>query len=165
MPHKRNPWRCERLAGLARLLRGYAHASWENLPSWHERDMSQSCVERVALTDASIVCDFALDEICDIVERMDVHPDRMRRNMEQSFGLYYSQHVLLALVEAGMSRDEAYRVVQGAAMTAWDEERPYLEVLKEDSRASAIDLDAVFDERRFLRHLGVVFDRLEALDV
>ncbi|HVL81456.1 MAG TPA: lyase family protein, partial [Actinomycetota bacterium] len=165
MPHKRNPWRCERLSGLARLLRGYAHAGWENLPSWHERDMSQSSVERVALADASIVCDFALAEIGEIVAGMRVYPDRMRANMERSFGLSYSQHVLLALVDAGLSRDDAYRIVQGAAMRSWEEERPYIEVLKEDERTSVVDLDAVFDEATFTRHVGVVIERLQALDV
>jgi adenylosuccinate lyase len=127
--------------------------------------MSQSSVERVALADASIVCDFAVAEAAEIVAGMRVYPERMRSNMERSFGLYFSQHVLLALVDAGMSRDDAYRIVQRAAMQAWEEERPYLEVLKEDpAAADAIDLDAVFDEGRFLTNLGVVFDRLEALD-
>ncbi len=164
MPHKRNPWRCERLSGLARLLRGYAHVGWENLPSWHERDMSQSSTERVALADASIVCDFALAEVAEIVAGMRVYPERMRANMERSFGLYFSQHVLLALVDAGLDRDDAYRIVQSAAMTSWEDERPYLEVLKEDDRTAVVDLDAVFDEGRFVRNLGVVFERLESLE-
>ncbi|HVE90757.1 MAG TPA: adenylosuccinate lyase [Actinomycetota bacterium] len=166
MPHKRNPWRCERLSGLARLLRGYAHAGWENVATWHERDMSQSSVERVALADASCVCDFALADITRIVDGMPVYPERMRANMALSFGLFYSQHVLLALIESGMERDDAYRIVQSAAMTSWEEERPYLEVLKEDPRATeAVDLDAVFDESRFLSRLDVVFDRLESLNL
>lgn len=167
MPHKRNPWRSERLAGLARLLRGYAQAGLESVVTWHERDISQSSVERVALPDASTLCDFALAEITDITERLVVYPHRMRRNMELSRGLVFSQHVLLALIEAGMTRDDAYRIVQGAAMRAWDEERPYLEVLKEDSEASEFlpgpQLDAIFDERRFIANLDVVFHRLEAL--
>ena len=169
MPHKRNPWRLERLSGLARLLRGYAHTGWENLPSWHERDMSQSSAERVALPDASCVCDFALAEITEIVSQMAVRPDRMRANMERSFGLHVSQHVLLALVETGMARDDAYRIVQEAAMRAWDEERSYLEVLKEDPRAAQAlpgpALDDLFAEERFLANLHVVFERLDALDV
>jgi adenylosuccinate lyase len=165
MPHKRNPWRCERLSGLARLLRGYAEAGLESVVTWHERDIAQSSVERVALPDASCVCDFALSEITDIVDGLVVYPERMRQNMELSRGLYFSQHVLLALIDSGMSRDEAYRIVQGAAMRAWDEERPYLEVLKEELRVTdAIDLDAIFDDRRFLAHVGVVFERLEALE-
>jgi adenylosuccinate lyase len=167
MPHKRNPWRCERLAGLARLLRGYAQAGLESVTTWHERDIAQSSVERVALVDASCVCDFALSEMTEIVDRLVVYPERMRRNMNASRGLYFSQHVLLALIEAGLARDDAYRVVQSAAMRAWDEDRPYLEVLKEDSEASEFlpgpQLDAIFDERRFLENLGVVFERLEGL--
>lgn len=169
MPHKRNPWRSERISGLARLLRGYAHAGWENVPAWHERDMSQSSAERVALADASIVCDFAVADLTDIVARMTVDGARMRANMDASRGLVYSQHVLLALVEAGLGRDDAYRIVQAAAMRAWDEDRPLIEILKEDPGVGESlpgpRLDEVFDERRFLANLAVVFERLEALEV
>jgi adenylosuccinate lyase len=165
MPHKRNPWRCERLSGLARLLRGYASAGLESVQTWHERDIAQSSVERVALPDASCVADFALAEITDIVEHLVVYPDRMRTNLDRSFGLYFSQHVLLALIDAGLSRDEAYRIVQEAAMRAWDEERPYLEILKENARVTeTISLDAVFDEGTFTRNLDVVFERLDAVE-
>jgi adenylosuccinate lyase len=165
MPHKRNPWRSERLSGLARLLRGFAQAGLESVVTWHERDIAQSSVERVALPDASCVCDFALAEITEIVDGLVVYPERMRANMSASHGLVFSQHVLLALIDAGMSRDDAYRIVQTAAMRAWDEERPYIEVLKEDARVTdAVDLDAIFDERRFVANLGVVFDRLDALE-
>jgi adenylosuccinate lyase len=167
MPHKRNPWRCERLGGLARLLRGYASAGLESVTTWHERDIAQSSVERVALPDASCVCDFAIAEMTDIIERLVVYPDRMRQNLDASHGLVFSQHVLLALIDAGMSRDDAYRIVQGAAMRAWDENRSYLEVLKEDTEASeflsAPRLDEIFDVGRFLENLGVVFDRLSAM--
>ncbi len=164
MPHKRNPWRCERLAGLARLLRGYAQAGLESVTTWHERDIAQSSVERVALVDASCVCDFALAEVTDIADRLLIYPDRMRRNMDASRGLVFSQHVLLALIEAGMTRDDAYRIVQDVAMRSWEEERPYIEVLKEDSRVTdSIRLDEVFDESWFLANTGVVFERLEAL--
>jgi adenylosuccinate lyase len=165
MPHKRNPWRSERLSGLARLLRGYATAGLESVQTWHERDIAQSSVERVALADASCVADFALSEICDIVERLVVYPERMRTNLDRSFGLYFSQHVLLALIDAGLSRDEAYRIVQEAAMRAWDEERPYVEILKENARVTdAVSLDEIFDDTRFTKHLGVVFERLDAVE-
>jgi adenylosuccinate lyase len=165
MPHKRNPWRSERLSGLARLLRGYAVSGLESVQTWHERDIAQSSVERVALVDASIVCDFALSEIIDIAGRLEVYPERMRRNMEESRGLVFSQHVLIALIDSGMSRDDAYRIVQSAAMKSWDEERPYIEVLKEDGRVTdAVSLDEIFDERRFLSNLPIVFERLEALE-
>ncbi len=165
MPHKRNPWRSERLSGLARLLRGYAQSGLESVQTWHERDIAQSSVERVALTDASCVADFALAEITQIVEGLVVYPDRMRANMDASHGLYFSQPLLLALIDAGMSRDEAYRIVQGAAMRAWDESRPYIELLKEDGRVTdVVDLDGLFDERRFTERLGVIFERLESLE-
>lgn len=167
MPHKRNPWRSERLSGFARLLRGYAQSGLESVMTWHERDIAQSSVERVALVDASCLCDFAIAEITEIVDGLVVYPDRMRANMEASHGLVFSQHVLLALIDAGLSRDDAYRIVQGAAMKAWEEDRSYLEILKADPQASAAlpgpKLDEIFDERRFLANIGVVFDRLEAL--
>jgi adenylosuccinate lyase len=163
MPHKRNPWRCERISGHARLLRAYAQVGFENIASWHERDMSQSSAERVALADASALCDFDIAEMTDIVSRMRVYPERMRRNMEASHGLVYSQHVLLALVDGGLPRDEAYRIVQAAAMRAWEEERPFIELLKEAGVIDSELLDALFDERRMLAGLSVVFERLEAL--
>jgi adenylosuccinate lyase len=167
MPHKRNPWRSERLSGFARLLRGYAQSGLESVMTWHERDIAQSSVERVALVDASCLCDFAIAEITEIVDGLVVYPDRMRANMEASHGLVFSQHVLLALIDAGLSRDDAYRIVQGAAMKAWEEDRSYLEILKEDPQASAAlpgpKLDEIFDERRFLANIGVVFERLEDL--
>lgn len=165
MPHKRNPWRSERLSGLARLLRGYAQSALESVQTWHERDIAQSSVERVALADASIVADFALAEITEIVEGLVVYPKRMRANLDLSHGLYFSQPLLLALIDAGMARDEAYRIVQGAAMRAWDEARPYIELLKQDGRVTdLVDLDELFDEQRFVAHLGVVFERLESLE-
>jgi adenylosuccinate lyase len=166
MPHKRNPWRSERLSGLARLLRGSAQSMLESVQTWHERDIAQSSVERVALVDASIVCDFALHEITQIVDGLVVYPERMRANMELSHGLYFSQHVLLALISAGMSRDEAYRIVQTAAMRSWDEARPYVEILKEDDKVtSTVDLGEIFDDHKLISNIGVVFDRLEALPV
>jgi adenylosuccinate lyase len=165
MPHKRNPWRSERLSGLARLLRGYAQSGLESVQTWHERDIAQSSVERVALVDASCVLDFALGEITEIVEGLVVYPERMRSNMELSHGLYFSQHVLLALIDAGMSRDDAYRIVQSSAMKSWDEGRPYIEVLKEDARVTeTLNLDEIFDDDKLLTNLGVVFERLEALE-
>lgn len=164
MPHKRNPWRSERLSGFARLLRGYAQAGLESVQTWHERDIAQSSVERVALPDASAVCDFALAEITEIVDGLVVYPERMRANMDASRGLVFSQMLLLELIDAGMSRDDAYRIVQEAAMRSWDEDRPYIEVLKEDQRVTdAVSLDAIFDERRFLENITIVFDRLEAV--
>ncbi len=170
MPHKRNPWRSERLSGFARLLRGFAQSQLESVQTWHERDIAQSSVERVALADASILADFAIAEITKIVDGLVVYPERMRANMDLSHGLYFSQHVLLALISAGMSRDEAYRIVQSSAMRSWDESRSYLEVLKEDDRVTAAlggpeGLGEVFDDAKLLANIGVVFDRLEAVEI
>jgi len=165
MPHKRNPWRSERLSGLARLLRGYAQAGLESVQTWHERDIAQSSVERVALVDASCVIDFAMAEITEIVDGLIVYPDRMMTNMGLSHGLYFSQPLLLALIDTGMSRDDAYRIVQSAAMRSWDESRPYIEILKEDSSVTdAVNLDEIFDERRFLENIDVIFDRLQPIE-
>lgn len=164
MPHKRNPWRCERLSGLARLLRAYAQSGLESVQTWHERDIASSSVERVALVDASCLADFALAEITEIVSGLVVYPERMRANIDASYGLVYSQPLLLALIDAGMSRDDAYRIVQSAAMKSWDEGRSYLEILKEDPKVTdTVSLDEIFDERRFLANIGVIFERVEAL--
>ena len=121
MPHKRNPIVSERIAGIARLLRGYAQAGLENVALWHERDISHSSVERVALPDATILLDYAQHLAIRVVDGMTVHPERMLANLEATHGALYSQRALLALVEAGRSRDEAYRTVQEAAQRAWDE--------------------------------------------
>ena len=129
MPHKRNPIVSERIAGIARLLRGYAQAGLENVALWHERDISHSSVERVALPDATILLDYAQHLAIRVVDGMTVHPERMLANLEATHGALYSQRALLALVEAGRSRDEAYRTVQEAAQRAWDEETPFRELI------------------------------------
>ena len=147
MPHKRNPWRSERLSGSRGLLRGYAQAAArERADVARARHRAVVGRARRAASTRRCVCDFALAEITEIVDGLVVYPERMRANMELSHGLYFSQHVLLALIDAGMSRDDAYRIVQEAAMRSWDEDRPYIEVLKEDERVT----DAV-DARRDLR--------------
>jgi adenylosuccinate lyase len=169
MPHKRNPVVSERVSGLARVIRGYAQAAFENVALWHERDISHSSAERVILPDACCLLDFMLRDATAVLEGLLVFPDRMRRNLEAGGGLAFSQGVLLALVDAGVSRDEAYRIVQRASAAAWDEAADFRAELgrsPEVARAlSSEDLDRLFDPARSLRNLGGVFERLEKLPV
>jgi adenylosuccinate lyase len=163
MPHKRNPVTCERLAGLARVLRANLGAGLENVALWHERDISHSSVERVVLPDSSLLAYYVLVKMRSVIEGMTVHPDRMRANLDRSLGLMFSQPVLLALVEAGLSRDQAYRIVQEAAASAWAEQRPLRSVLEDDSRVplTAAQLDRAFSLERALANVAAVFDALE----
>ena len=167
MPHKRNPITCERIAGLARLLRGYAQAGLENVALWHERDISHSSVERVALPDATTLLHYMQHLMSRVVEGLRVHPDRMRENLELTHGALFSQGVLNALVESGMTRDDAYRIVQANAQRAWDEGRPFRELLEQEAevtqRLDAGRLDELFDYARFVRHEPEILKRLEAL--
>ncbi len=162
MPHKRNPIVSERVTGIARLLRAYAQAGIENVALWHERDISHSSVERVALPDATILLDYAHHLTVRVVEGMTVHPDRMLANLEATHGALYSQRALLALVQAGRSRDDAYRIVQENAQRAWDEGVPLRGLLA--AAAPELDLDAVFDPGAFTRHAAEIVARLDALD-
>ena len=165
MPHKRNPIVSERICGLARVVRAAAAVGLENVPLWHERDISHSSAERVVLPDAFLAVDYMLDRFAWIVEGLVVRPERMRANLESSHGLYFSQRVLLALIESGLARDEAYRLVQRHAMRAWDEELDFAALIRADpATAGRIDLDAVLDLRAYMRHVHVVFERLRALD-
>jgi adenylosuccinate lyase len=161
MPHKRNPIVSERITGIARLLRGYAQAGVENVALWHERDISHSAVERVTLPDATILLDYAQHLAVRVVEGMVVHDDRMRANLEATHGALYSQRALLALVEAGRTRDEAYRIVQENAQRAWDTGTHFRELLA--TAAPELDLDAVFDAGAFVRHAGAIVARLERI--
>ena len=160
MPHKRNPITTERLTGIARLLRGYAQSGLENVALWHERDISHSSVERVALPDATILLDYGLSLGVRVVEGMTVHADRMRANLDITHGALFSQRALLALVESGRSRDDAYRIVQENAQRAWDTGTPFRELLAQ--AAPELDLDAVFDPSAFVRHAGDLVGRLDA---
>ncbi|MCU0483502.1 MAG: adenylosuccinate lyase [Chloroflexi bacterium] len=169
MPHKRNPITCERIAGLARLLRGYAVTALENQPLWHERDISHSSAERVILPDATILLDYMLARMSDLVEGLVVRPERMRENIERGLGLHASSRVLVALIEqAGMSREDAYAIVQRDAMLAAAERRPLQGVLATDpaaaGRLSLAQLDACFDDSVVLRHVPVVIARLDRID-
>ena len=162
MPHKRNPIVSERITGIARLLRGYAQAGVENVALWHERDISHSSVERVTLPDATILLDYAQHLALRLVRGMTVHADRMRANLDVTHGALYSQRALLALVECGRSRDEAYRIVQENAQRALG----HRHAVPRPAGAGApeLDLDAIFDPGAFVRHAGEIVDRLDALD-
>jgi adenylosuccinate lyase len=161
MPHKRNPIVSERITGIARLLRGYAQTGLENVALWHERDISHSSVERVSLPDATILLDYAQHLAVRVVEGMVVHQDRMLANLEATHGALYSQRALLALVEAGKTRDEAYRIVQENAQRAWDTGTHFRELLAE--AAPELDLDAVFDAEAFVRHAGDIVARVDRI--
>ena len=161
MPHKRNPIRTERITGLARVLRGYAQTGLENVALWHERDISHSGAERVILPDATIGLDYMQDLATKVVSGMTIRNDRMRENLELTHGALFSQRALTALVESGLTRDEAYRVVQENAQQAWDSGTHFRELL--GTAAPDLDLDAVFDYSAYLTHLPEIFERLEAL--
>jgi adenylosuccinate lyase len=164
MPHKRNPVVAERICGLARVVRACSLVGLENVALWHERDISHSSAERVAIPDAFLGLDYMLDRFAWLVEGLVVRPERMRRNLEASHFLFFSQRVLSALVEGGLSRDEAYRLVQRASMRAWEEELDFRELCRTDDEiASRVDLASTFDLTAYTRHVDTVFARLEAL--
>src|SRR5215212_3069441 len=163
MPHKRNPIVTERICGLARVLRCYAQTAAENVALWHERDISHSGAERVVLPHAKILLDYMQHLALRVARGMTVHPDRMAANLELTSGALFSQRVLLALVEGGMQRDDAYRTVQAAAQRAWDTQTPLRELLADEPAAAALDLDALFDYGRFTRHVPEVLARLDAI--
>jgi adenylosuccinate lyase len=167
MPHKRNPVVAERICGLARVVRGAAVVGLENVALWHERDISHSSAERVVIPDAFLALDYMLDRFAWLVEGLVVRPERMRRNLESSHGLFFSQRLLLALVEAGLERARAYELVQRNAMRAWEEEQDFPTLVRSDREiTSQLDtdaLEAVFDVSAYTRHVDVVFDRLSTL--
>jgi adenylosuccinate lyase len=161
MPHKRNPILSERLTGIARLLRGYATAELENVALWHERDISHSAVERITLPDATILLDYAQHLARRVAEGMVVDADRMRANLEATHGALFSQRALLALVEAGGSRDDAYRLVQENAQRAWDSGTHFRELLAQTT--PELDLDEVFDLTPYVRHAREIVGRLDRI--
>ncbi len=163
MPHKRNPIKSEQVAGLARVLRGNASAAVEDVALWHERDISHSSVERIILPDSTILLDHMQRRVLSLVEGMVVNAARMRENLELTYGALFSQRVLLALVAAGRSRDEAYRIVQRAAQQALDERTPMRELLAADPAGAGLDLDAIFDYAPFVRHAGEIVARLDEI--
>jgi adenylosuccinate lyase len=166
MPHKRNPVVAERICGLARVVRASAIVGLENIALWHERDISHSSAERVVIPDAFLAVDYMLDRFTWLMEGLVVREERMRRNLEAGHFLFFSQRVLLALVESGLSRDDAYQLVQRSAMRAWDEELDFRELVRRDDEiASRVALDAVFDLSAYTRHVDTVFARLQSIAV
>jgi adenylosuccinate lyase len=164
MPHKRNPITCERIAGLSRVLRGNALAGMENVALWHERDITHSSVERVIVPDSCILLDYMITLFTDVIDRLVVHPESMVKNLERTHGLVYSQSVLLALVNKGMSREEAYRIVQDVSMSAWETGTRLRDVLamrpEVTNVLSAAELDALSDPQHAVRHVDQIFKRV-----
>jgi adenylosuccinate lyase len=169
MPHKRNPVVCERVSGLARVIRGHAVTALENVALWHERDISHSSAERLIFPDATGLLAFMLRDMAWVMDGLVVFPDRMRELVDSRGGIAFSQTVLLALIETGLPRDEAYGIVQRAAAAAWDEDASFREMVAADpevtSRLDAASLAALFDPQRFLVNLGPLFERLDAVEV
>jgi adenylosuccinate lyase len=167
MPHKRNPEKCERVCGLARVLRANSLAALENVALWHERDISQSSVERVIIPDSCLALDYILALFTEIVRGLVVYPKRMLRNMELTHCVVFSQRVLLALVEKGMSRQEAYLYVQRAGHVALDEQRPFRGTIAEETevaaRLSPAELEALFDYAYYTREVDKSFARMGLL--
>ena len=164
MPHKRNPIVSERLCGLARVVRANALVGLENVALWHERDISHSSAERVVIPDSFLAIDYMLDRFTWLVEGLEVRPERMLRNLDEGHGLFLSQRLLLALVESGLERDAAYRLVQRHALRAQEEERDFRELVRGDGEiATRVDLDLLFDVGWYTRHVDTVFERLAAL--
>ena len=163
MPHKRNPWRFENLSGIARVIRGYAVAALENLALWHERDISNSSVERIVLPDAAIAVDFMLHRFAGLVEKLVVYPERMRENLESSRGLVFSGTLLLALAEKGLTREDAYRLVQGHAMDTWEKGGSFRDRVLGDAEITRVlskeEIDHAFDLDASLRNVAAIFRR------
>jgi adenylosuccinate lyase len=163
MPHKRNPIKSEQISGLARVLRGNAQAALEDIPLWHERDISHSSVERVILPDSTILLDHLQQTAIAVIEGMTVFPDRMRENLELTHGALFSQRVLLALIATGLGREESYRIVQDLARRAWEEGIPLRDQLESDERTRSLDLAAIFDYEHYVRYAREIVDRLDAI--
>ncbi len=164
MPHKRNPVGCENLSGLARLVRSNAFASYENIALWHDRDISHSSVERVIIPDNCILVDYMLNRLYGIVKDLKVYPERMLKNMNLSYGLYNSQRVLLALVEKGLTREQAYKLVQARAMHSWKEGKPFMELLLQDEEIRKYltedEIKGIFDLNYYTRNIEYIYRRV-----
>jgi len=164
MPHKRNPELCERICGLARLIRGYSLTSMENIALWHERDISHSSTERIILPDACILLDYCLSLFTLIVTGLLVYPKKMEKNLELTKGLVFSQRVMLALIDKGLSRQQAYHLVQRNSMKAWQGNKNYLNLLKADTEITTVlppsELEPLFDYNFYLRYVDEIFKRL-----
>jgi adenylosuccinate lyase len=164
MPHKRNPITCERISGLARVVRANAIVGLENVLTWHERDLANSAPERVVLSDSSILVDYMLQQFTRVVKNLGVYEERMTRNLGKTFGVIHSQQVMLALIDKGMLREDAYKIAQSNAMQAWAEEISFRELLNKDERVtnllSAEELDACFDPNYHIRNVERIYQRV-----
>lgn len=164
MPHKRNPISSENVTGIARVIRGYASTAYDNIPLWHERDISHSSAERIILPDATTLLNYQLNRFANVVEQLTVFPENMKDNMETTFGLIYSQRVMLQLIDKGLSREEAYDLVQPKTAQAWDEKKDFRSLLETDSKITSIltqnDLNDAFDYNYHIKHVDTIFDRV-----
>ena len=164
MPHKRNPVLSENVTGLARLVRGYVTPALENVALWHERDISHSSVERMIAPDATVTLDFALNRLTNIIDQLVIYPDRMQKNLDRLGGLVFSQRILLALTQADVSREDAYKLVQKHAMKVWEKGKDFLTELSADkeitSKISAAKLKALFDLEYHTKHVDTIFKRV-----
>lgn len=164
MPHKRNPIGSENMTGMARLMRGYMVTAFENVALWHERDISHSSAERVIIPDATITLNYMLNRFGNIIKNLTVFPENMKRNMDRTFGLIYSQHVLLALIEKGLVREEAYDTVQPLTAISWDEQKPFRPLVEANEKISSLltpeEIDACFDYNYHLKKVDMIFERL-----
>lgn len=164
MPHKRNPIGSENMAGIARVIRGYMLTAYENVPLWHERDISHSSAERIILPDATIGLHYMLSRFSNIVEKLTVFPENMKRNMDRTFGLVFSQRVMLTLIDKGLAREEAYDLVQPKAMQAWEEQVPFMSLLQEDEKImktlSEAELKECFNPSYHMQHVDTIFKRV-----
>lgn len=164
MPHKRNPIGSENMTGMARVIRGYMMTAYENVPLWHERDISHSSAERIILPDATIALNYMLNRFGGIVKNLTVYPENMKRNMDRTLGLIYSQRVLLALIDKGLSREEAYDTVQPRAMEAWEKQVPFRSLIEANEKITSLlspeELYDCFDYHYHLKHVDMIFDRL-----
>ncbi|MER2057612.1 MAG: adenylosuccinate lyase [Niallia sp.] len=164
MPHKRNPIGSENMAGLARVIRGYMLTAYENVPLWHERDISHSSAERIIIPDATIALNYMLNRFGNIVKNLTVFPENMKRNMDRTLGLIYSQRVLLALIDKGLTREEAYDTVQPRAMESWEKQVPFRGLVDNDavisSKLTKEEIDDCFDYHFHIKHVDTIFDRL-----
>jgi adenylosuccinate lyase len=164
MPHKRNPIGSENMTGLARVIRGYMMTAYENVPLWHERDISHSSAERIILPDATIALNYMLNRFGNIIKNLTVYPENMKRNMDRTLGLIYSQRVLLALIEKGMSREEAYDTVQPKAMEAWEKQVPFRSLIEEEEKITALlsqeEIEDCFDYNYHIKHVDAIFEKL-----
>ncbi|RIL65534.1 adenylosuccinate lyase [Staphylococcus epidermidis] len=163
MPHKRNPIGSENITGISRVIRGYITTAYENIPLWHERDISHSSAERIMLPDVTIALDYALNRFTNIVDRLTVYEDNMRNNIDKTYGLIFSQRVLLALINKGMVREEAYDKVQAKAMESWETKTPFRELIEQDSSITDVlsseELDDCFDPKHHLNQVDTIFAR------